>query len=370
MVYLDAHATTPVHPKVYEAMSPYFCTHFGNASSEHSWGWKATMAVNTAKTQIASLLDCQASQVFTTSGATESIHWVVMGWARKNPKGTILTSATEHKATYGALDWATHLGLEVKVLPVTPSGQIDLVELSAHIKDGPTLVTLIHGNNEIGSLNPIAEIAELVSDKDHVQFHVDAAQSVGKIPLSFKDLGLDYLSFSGHKLYAPKGIGALLVKDLKSLSPLFLGGEQQGGMRAGTLNVPSIVGLGAACEWCGSHIEEESSRLMTMRDKMISALLENPRVKLNGHPLKRLPHNINITLQNLSMDRLLLGLPGVAFSASSACSSGTGTPSHVLSAIGLTPEDIRSTVRFGLSFETTEEQVLEITGKIKELLSQ
>jgi len=230
-----------------------------------------------------------------------------------------------------------------------------------------SLSTLIHGNNEIGTLNPIEEICQHFAEMDNVWVHLDCAQTVGKLPISFKNLNVDYLSFSGHKLYAPKGIGALVIKDLKSLPPLFLGGGQQGGMRAGTLNVPAIVGLGTACSWCHEHLEPENQRLTGLRDQMIKDLLALEGVQLNGDPKTRLPHNINLTFKKVSMDRLLIGLPGVAFSGSSACSSGSGEPSHVLTAIGLSPADTRSTLRFGLGYSTTEEQVAEITNKIKAL---
>ena len=242
-IYLDAHATTPVHPVVFEAMTPYFCTHFGNASSDHRWGWKATAAVGVAKKQISQLVDCQPAQVFTTSGATESIHWVIMGWVKKNPGGKVITTASEHKATFGACDWAKTMGADVVVIGTDSSGQVLLDELAKHLSDRPTLVSFIHGNNEIGTLNPVKKIVELCRQYPQTKVHVDGAQSVGKSPVSFADWDVDYLSFSGHKLYAPKGIGALIIKDNQSLEPLFLGGGQQMGMRAGTLNVPSIVVL-------------------------------------------------------------------------------------------------------------------------------
>jgi len=370
MIYLDAHATTPVLPVVFEAMEPYFCTHFGNASSEHPWGWKATGAVTKAKAQMAELLDCSPSNLFITSGATESIHWVLMGWTQAHSNGHIITSNVEHKATYGAGKWAQRLGAQWSTVPVETNGAVTLAAIKSIIKEGvPNLITLIHGNNEIGTLNPIQEICDYFATKDNVQIHLDCAQTVGKIPISFEKLGADFISFSGHKLYAPKGIGALLIKEPKSLPPLFLGGGQQSGRRAGTLNVPAIVGLGTACHWCHTNMASEAQRLTDLRDLVITQLTSMEGVNLNGDPVYRLPHNINLTFKKVSMDRLLLGLPGIGFSGSSACSSGSGEPSHVLSAIGLTPADTRSTIRFGLGHSTTLEQVQEVIEKIKGLHS-
>ena len=371
-VYLDSHATTPVLPEVFEAMKPYFVEHFGNPNSEHAWGWKATAAIAKAKKQIAQLVQCDPSQVFTTGGATESIHWVFMGWSRKNPRGRILTTATEHKATYGASEWAEILGVSTEVLPVHHYGELNLEALEKALNDDnrPTLLSLIHGNNEIGTLNPVAQVSPLKERFPHLMIHLDAAQSVGKVPVDFANWNLDFLSLSGHKLYAPKGSGALIIKDSQSIAPLFLGGGQQQGLRAGTLNVPGIVGLGAASQWCYENLSSERTRLEKLRDHVIQRLTANPRVVLNGHPSERLPHNLNFTFQGLSLDKLLVALPGVAFSASSACSSSSATPSHVLKAIGLETEAIRSTLRFGLSHDSTRETLDGITDKILETLEK
>ena len=370
-IYLDYHATTPVLPEVLEAMSPYFCDHFGNANSNHAWGWKAQMAMAKASKQVADLVGSKASQVYFTSGATESIHWCLIGWTQKNPGGLILTTETEHKATYGACDWAKSLGAEVKILPVTEYGQIQVEALKNELgQDRPTLLSIIHGNNEIGTLNPIKELTELIHQYENSYIHVDAAQSVGKLPINFKELDVDFLSFSGHKLYAPKGIGAIVIKEKDSLNPLFVGGGQQRGMRAGTSNIPSIVGLGVACQWCRENMDEEYERLKGLRDTMIKKLISTGRVKLNGHPTERLPYNVNFTFEGITLDQLMLKMPKVAFSSSSACSSDSGAPSHVLKAIGLTNEEAGRSVRFGIGHGTTNEEIQYIHDQILKLFSE
>ena len=348
-IYLDYHATTPVLPIVMETMSPYFCNHFGNANSTHQWGWKAEMAQSKASKQVADLIGAKASQVYFTSGATESLHWTIVGWARKNKGGKILTTATEHKATYGACDWAGELGLEIKVIDVDEWGIVKLDSLRKEIQEKrPTLFSFIHGNNEIGTINPMDEIVALKKDHPHLWIHADAAQSVGKLDINFEDLGLDFLSFSGHKIYAPKGIGGLIVRDKNSLAPLFSGGGQQQGMRAGTSDIPSIVGLGVACQWARDNMNSEKDRLIKMRDSLINKFLETDLIQLNGHPQQRLPNNLSFTFKTVTMDKLLLKLPKVGFSSSSACSSGAASISHVLTAIGRTDQEARQTVRFGM----------------------
>lgn len=369
-IYLDYHATTPVLPQVLEAMQPYFCNHFGNANSNHAWGWKAELAVSKASKQVADLVGAKPSQVYFTSGATESIHWALMGWSKKHPGGTILTSATEHKATFGACEWAEVLGIKTKILPVDPFGKLNIDELKKHLGKGPTLLSIIHGNNEIGTINDIKELSELIHQHENSFIHVDAAQSVGKIPLHFQNLNLDFLSFSGHKLYAPKGVGALVIKDKDSLDPLFMGGGQQRGMRAGTSNIPSIVGMGAACQWCNENLENEMKRLQELRDFMIDQLLSTGKVKLNGHPTDRLPYNMNFTFNNLTIDQVILKLPKVGFSSSSACTSSSPQASHVLLAIGLSKEDTQKTMRFGIGHLTTKEELEQVIEKILKCLDE
>jgi cysteine desulfurase len=369
-IYLDYHATTPVLPEVLEAMSPYFCNHFGNANSTHQWGWKAERAYNQASLSVSQLLGAKPSQVYFTSGATESIHWCLVGWARNHPGGRILTTSTEHKATYGALDFAAELGANTKILDVDDHGRLDIESLKKELDQdsSPTLLSFIWGNNEVGTLNPMEEILHLKSQYSHLMVHADGAQCVGKLPMDFDSFGLDFFSFSGHKLYAPKGIGGLLIKDSIGIKPLFSGGGQQRGQRAGTIDVPSVVGLGAACQWAQTHMQQESLRLQNMRDFLISELVDGDQVRLNGHPSERLPNNISLTFRDLSLDQLLLKLPRVAFSSSSACSSGTASTSHVLRALGLTPAEAQKTLRFGLGRENQPEDVEFVVGQIKKIL--
>lgn len=372
-IYLDYHATTPVLPEVCEAMLPYLSQHFGNANSTHQWGWKAELAVTKASLQVAKLVGADSQQIFFTSGATESIHWALLGWLRQHreEKPLILTTAVEHKATYGACEWAQELGAEVKVLPVDEFGCLSINALKQAIPaERPVLLSFILANNEIGSINPWLEIASLKKDHPNLWIHGDGAQAVGKVKINFKDSGLDFLSLSGHKIYAPKGIGALVVRDRKSIKPLFSGGGQQMNMRAGTVDVASIVALGKACDWAFNHQETESTRLQEMRDYMIEQLTATGLVKLNGHPTERLPNNINVTFQNLKLDQLLLCLPKVAFSSSSACSSGSGQVSHVLSALGLSEEEARRTVRFGLGQGTQWEEIQWVIAEILRTLEK
>lgn len=370
-IYLDYHATTPVLPQVLEAMSPYFCQNFGNANSTHQWGWKAEMALAKASKQVADLVKCKPSQVYFTSGATESIHWALIGWIRKNKGGKILTTATEHKATFGACDFAQELGAEIQVLPVDVYGKVQMEALKAAIpKDRPCLLSFIYGNNEIGTVNPIAEISALKNQFKNLVIHADAAQAVGKVPVNFMESDFDFLSFSGHKIYAPKGIGVLLIKEPHTLAPLFSGGGQQRGLRAGTTDVPSIVGLGAACEWANKNMEAERARYLKMAEFMLENLLPTGAVQLNGHSIDRLPNNLNFTFRDITMDKLLLKLPKVGFSGSSACSSGDASISHVLRAIGMTDQQARQSVRFGMGHGTTMAEMEYVLDKIMEILEE
>lgn len=370
-IYLDYHATTPVLPEVLEAMSPYFCNHFGNANSTHQWGWKAEMALSKSSKQVADLLGVKASQVYFTSGATESLHWVIVGWARQNKGGKVITTATEHKATYGACEWASELGLETKVLDVDEYGRVKPCELEKELnEDQPTLFSFIYGNNEVGTINPAKEICQLKDKFPKLSVHADGAQTVGKLAIDFTGLNLDYLSLSGHKIYAPKGVGALLIRDSHTLSPLFAGGGQQKGMRAGTMDVPSIVGLGVACQWARDNMIHEQKRLIEMRDFMIASLISTDEVSLNGHPSERLPNNVNVTFKSLTIDKLLLKMPKVGFSSSSACSSGATSVSHVLKALGRSDDEAKRSIRLGMGYGTTWDEIKYVQTKIQEALGE
>lgn len=369
-IYLDHHATTPTLPELPEVMAPYFTEQFGNPASTHSFGQRAQMAVSKARTQVAALLNADPQQVIFTSGATESIHSAIIGWllAQEKPSEClILSSSIEHKATMGACDLAKKLGAEVIYLPVNGFGEVHPTEIFKNIsKDRPTLLSLIHAHNEVGTIQNIETLTAQLKSYPKVTFHLDAAQSVGKVPIDFKNLNIHMLSLSGHKLYGPKGIGALVLKNARLIKPLFQGGGQEFNLRAGTLNVPAIVGLGYACDWAKKNGAIECQRLASLRDLFFEIIkAEAPTVKVNGHPTQRLPHNINITLGKGTPETIAFALNDIAFSSGSACSAGNQADNnHVLSAMGLTADQALSTLRLGLGLSTTEEHVRYTAQKI------
>lgn len=369
-VYLDYNATTPLDPAVVEAMMPFFRESFGNPSSgTHSYGWDAKIAVENARTAAARMIGAiDVHSIIWTSGATESNNLAIQGilnpFIAKNERAHFITTQTEHKAV---LDVARYLerhheknGLEVTYIKPDSYGQVSAESVCSAIRPHTRLISIIHANNEIGTVNPVAAIAAEVRKKN-IMLHVDAAQSAGKIPLDVEKYGIDLLSVSGHKIYGPKGVGFLYAHPsvLKSgrLSPLFFGGSQERGLRPGTLNVAGIVGLGRACELCYSTMPSESARLCQMRDKFIAEVLQSvPSVQLNGHPTERVFSNISLSFKGLSSDVFAsLGVSQIAVSSGSACS--TGEPSHVLAAIGL-PEDLaRATLRIGIGRFTTPQDL-------------
>ncbi len=362
-IYLDHHATTPVDAEVFAAMQPYFSEVFGNATSgQHSFGWAAKNAVESAREKVADLLKGSAREIIFTSGATESIHLAILGFleAQEIKVQHIITAVTEHKCVLEVCTRAALLGHELTVLPVDKFGQVSRAQVETAIRPNTTLVSLMHGNNEIGTLHPIQEIGELCRERG-LTFHVDAAQTVGKIPIDVIQMKIDLLSISAHKLYGPKGVGALYVRHTSPrvrLHPYLLGGGQEKGLRGGTHNVPGIVGLGKACEICAEVMASESQRLKEFRDHMIQAIQAAiPKAILNGHPTARLPHNVSITIPGVSLEHLLLGMKDIAYSSASACSSGAGSSSHVLLAIGQADDPNSSTLRFGLGRKTTREEV-------------
>ncbi len=370
-IYFDYHATTPVLPEVVNAMAPYYTEHFGNPASQHSWGWKAGLAVSKARNQVAKLFNGKPENFLFTSGATESIHLAILGWllAQDDPTHCqIITSSIEHKATLGACKIAGKMGAEIFIAPVDRLGHVDqkaiLQKLNPHKK---ALISVIHGHNEIGTLNKIESLAQAL--KNRALLHVDAAQSAGKVVLDLAHTPIDMMSFSGHKMYGPKGVGGLYVRDPEHIHSLFSGGGQEFNLRAGTLNVPGIVGLGHACEWSQTHGAQESVRLQGLRDLFFN-LVEHPRVMINGDPKERLPHNINICISGISPDQLSDELEGMAFSSGSACSSSAQEPNHVHQGLGLSAEESRTTFRFGLGVHTTEDHVRLLAKKITALLAK
>jgi len=375
-VYMDNHATTQVDPRVLGAMLPYFTEKFGNAASRnHEFGWKAEEAVETARGQIARLIHASPREIIFTSGATESINLALKGGAaaRRSGGDHIITQATEHKAV---LDVSKHLersGFQVTYLPVNKDGLIDPERLRRAITAKTILVSIMHANNEIGAIQPIEEIGK-IAKQGKVLFHVDAAQSVGKILVDVERLGIDLLSISGHKMYAPKGVGALYVrrKDPRvELVALIEGGGHERGMRSGTLNVPGIVALGKASEICQKEMAEEGQRLGRLRDKLkeaITSRLDDSFV--NGTMVHRLPNNLNLSFAGVEGDALLMGISDVAVSSGSACTSATLEPSHVLRALGISEDLAHSSIRFGLGRFNTEEEVDYIADRVVETVKR
>ncbi|HXX18341.1 MAG TPA: IscS subfamily cysteine desulfurase [Candidatus Acidoferrum sp.] len=375
-VYMDNHATTAVDPRVLEAMLPYFTEKYGNAASRnHEFGWKAEEAVETARGQIARLIHASPREIVFTSGATESNNLAIKGAAEANrAKGNhIVTQATEHKAV---LDTCKHLekcGFDVTYLPVDKDGLVDPESLRRAITPKTILVSIMHANNEIGVLQPIEEIGK-IAKQQKVLFHVDAAQSVGKIPVDVEKFGLDLLSISAHKLYGPKGVGALYVrrKDPRvEIAPMIDGGGHERGLRSGTLNVPGIVGLGKACEICQKEMAEEGERLRGLRDKLkhaITSRLDDTFV--NGSMAHRLPNNLNLSFAGVEGDALLMGINDVAVSSGSACTTATLEPSHVLRALGVSEDLAHSSIRFGLGRFNTEEEVDYVANRVVETVKR
>ena len=362
-IYLDNHATTPVDPRVLEAMLPYFTERFGNAASKsHPFGWEAESAVDTAREQIAKLIGAAAKEIVITSGATESDNLAIKGVADAyREKGNhIVTCVTEHKAVLDSCKVLQKHGFDVTYLPVRSDGLIDVQQLKEALTDRTILISLMAANNEIGTINPVKEIGQLAEEKN-ILFHTDATQGVGKIPLNVETMGIDLLSLTAHKMYGPKGVGALYVRSTKprvKLTPLIDGGGHERGMRSGTLNVPGIVGLGKACEIAQREMSAEGERLIALRERLKDGIVaELDEVYLNGHAVERLAGNLNMSFADIEGESLLMGLKEIAVSTGSACTSASLEPSYVLKAIGLADELAYSAIRFGLGRFNTEEEI-------------
>jgi cysteine desulfurase len=361
-IYLDYHATTPVDPRVLDAMLPYFCDTFGNAASKtHAYGWDAADGVQLAREQVASLVGVSARDVCFTSGGTEANNLALQGVARarRGNGDHIVTVCTEHSSV---LDTARHLegeGFRITVLPVRPDGLVDLDRLEEALDERTILVSVMTGNNEIGVVQPIREAAALAHARG-VTFHTDAVQAAGKIPFDVNELGVDLASMSAHKMYGPKGVGALIVRRRKppvEIEPIVHGGRHEQGLRSGTLNVPGIVGFGKAAELCAAELDREQPRVRSLRDRLLDRLQELDGAILNGSLERRLPHNLNIAFERVEAEGLLMSLGEIAISSGSACASASAAPSHVLSALGLPADVARASLRFGLGRFTTEEEV-------------
>ena len=342
-IYMDYHASTPVDPRALEAMLPYFSVHFGNAASRtHAFGWKADDAVEAARRQVAALIGASAKEIIFTSGATESNNLAIKGVASAlRPKGNhIITLATEHKAV---LDSCKHLqkdGFVVTTLGVRPDGLVDLAALRAAITDKTILISVMAANNEIGVLQPVREIGLMARDRG-VVFHCDAVQALGKVPFDVNEIAVDLVSITAHKMYGPKGVGALYVRKQNrklELEPLIDGGGHERGLRAGTLNVPGIVGFGRAAQIAKSDLESESERLRELRDRLLERLRARvPDLHVNGSLEHRLPNNLNVSFPDVAGEALLVGIGDICVSAGSACSSGSEEPPYVLKALATRP---------------------------------
>ncbi|MGP0073999.1 MAG: IscS subfamily cysteine desulfurase [Bryobacteraceae bacterium] len=375
-IYMDYHATTPMDPRVFAAMKPYFLETFGNAASRnHSFGWEAEEAVEKSRKQIASLIGATAKEIVFTSGATESNNLALKGVAEMYAeKGNhIITAATEHKAILDTCKRLEKHGVRVTYLPVQQNGLVDLDQLAAAITDKTILISIMYANNEIGVLQPIAEIGKLAKSKG-VLLHTDATQAVGKVPVNVIADNIDLMSLSGHKMYGPKGVGALYVRrkgPRVQITAQMDGGGHERGMRSGTLNVPGIVGLGEACALCQAEMAEESKRMAYLRDKLKDKLQSAlDETYINGTMEHRLPNNLNISFAYVEGESLLMGINDIAVSSGSACTSATLEPSYVLKALGAGDDLAHSSIRFGLGRFNTEEEVDYVAAKVIDVVNK
>jgi cysteine desulfurase len=376
MIYLDNNATTRVDPRALEAMLPFFSEDYGNAASRHhAFGRRAEAAVEQAREQVAGLLGAAPREVVFTSGATESDNLALKGVAGtyKSRGNHLVTAVTEHHAVLDVAKRLERDGFRVTYLPVDRHGRVAPEQVEEAITEKTILVSLMAANNEIGTLHPIAEIGA-VCKRRGVLFHTDAAQLAGKLPIDVEAMGIDLLSLSGHKMYGPKGVGALYIRRRSPtvrLEPQMDGGGHERGVRSGTLNVPAIVGLGKACELCRAEMAQEAERLTTLRERLregIQGALEG--VTLNGHPTQRLPGNLNLSFAWLRGEALLMGLRGLAVSSGSACTSANPEPSYVLRAVGVDDELAHASLRFGLGRFTTADEVEAAVGEVRRVVGQ
>ncbi|NIM02771.1 cysteine desulfurase NifS [bacterium] len=361
-IYLDHAATTPVHPQVAEVMAPYFSKDFGNPSTLYSYGREAKGALEEARAKVARLIGAkQPEEIVFTSGGTEADNFALCGiaWANQKKGNHIITSSIEHHAVINVCKFLEKRGFKVTYLPVDKEGLVDPQEVEKTITEGTILVSIMHANNEIGTVEPIEEIAKIVKEKG-IYFHTDAVQTLGHLPINVDKMRVDLLAMSAHKLYGPKGVGALYIKKGTKIVPFLYGGEQENKRRASTENVAGIVGFGEACSLAQKDMAEEEKRLVYLRDKLIEGILKRIKhSRLNGHPEKRLPGNVNVSLEGVEGESMLLqlDLAGVCASSGSACTSSILEPSHVLTAIGISPEVAHSSLRFTLGKENNEEDI-------------
>ncbi|HUV31158.1 MAG TPA: IscS subfamily cysteine desulfurase [Acidobacteriota bacterium] len=374
-IYLDHNATTPVDPEVIEAMLPYFKTGFGNASSVHSFGREAKVALETARERIAAFINCRPEELYFTSGGTESDNIAVLGTAHhlKNRRKHLVVGATEHHAV---LQPAEHLarneGFRLDLLPVDSEGFASPEKLAGLVSDDTALVSVMHGNNETGTIQDIRALTDVARDKN-VLFHTDAVQSVGKVKVDVKDLGVDMLSLTGHKIYGPKGAGALFIRQGIKISPLFFGGSHEKKRRPGTENVPGVVGLATALEIAGERMEEDAARLGQLADFFIQAVLDKiPDCRLNSPRSNRIPPTVNISFNGVEGESIVLALDmeGVAVASGSACTSGAIEPSHVLTAMGVPAVTAQGAIRFSMGRSTTKDDLAHVLAVLPPIIER
>ena len=362
-IYLDNAATTAVSPEVVEAMLPFFTQAYGNASSIHGHGREAKRAIENARRQVMKSLNAAHPQeIYFTAGGSESDNWAIKAVALQHERGHIITTAIEHHAVLHTCQWLEKRGFDVTYLPVDEFGQVTAAEVEKALRPDTILVSVMAANNEVGTIQPIGEIGKLCRERG-VLFHTDAVQAVGALPIDVQAMHIDLLSLSGHKLHGPKGVGALYIRKGVRIEPLLHGGAQERGYRAGTENVPGIVGLGKAVEMAYANLADNAARMTALRDQLVRGLMDRvPGARLNGHPTERLPNNVNMSFDGVEGEALLLRLDlvGVAGSSGSACTSGALDPSHVLLALGLTPAEANGALRLTLGSDTTEEEIAAV----------
>lgn len=370
-VYFDNHATTPVDPRVVDAMLPFFTERFGNSASKHAFGWEAEAAVHQARKDVGSLLGAAPKEIVFTSGATESDNLAIKGVAElfRDRGDHIITCAAEHKAVLDCCKFLERYGYRVTYLPVDARGTVDLDKLRAAINEKTVLISIMAANNEVGTIQPLAEIGR-IAEEHGILFHTDATQAVGKMPIDVNACRIHLLSMTAHKLHGPKGVGALYVSARKPavrLNPTIHGGGHEGGMRSGTLNVPGIVGFGKACELARADMATELPHIAGLRDRLESGMFSRlDELHLNGHPTERLCGNLNVAFGYVEGESLIMGLNDVAVSSGSTCTSAAMEPSHVLKAMGVREDLAHGSIRFGLGRFNTEEEVDYVLRRVEE----
>ena len=373
-IYLDYAATTPTHPLVLEAMLPWFTDGFGNPASIHSFGQETKGAIEEAREKVAGLVGAKSDEIVFTGSGTEADNFAIKGvaYAKEHEGKHIITTAIEHHAVIEPCKFLEKRGFKVTYLSVDGDGLVDLEEVKEAITDETILISVMHANNEIGTIEPIQEIGRIAKDRE-ICFHTDAVQTVGHLPVDVDELKVDLVSISAHKFCGPKGVGALYIRKGTKIVPFMHGGEQEHGRRASTQNVPGIVGFGKACQLAQQEMGQEKERLETLRDKLIKGILNRiDHVHLNGHPTQRLPNNVNISLEFVEGESILLNLDlvGIAASTGSACSSSVLEASHVLLALGLPHESAHSSLRLSLGQETTEKDVDYVLEKLPQIVKK